>query len=308
MSNGAGEALRLVAVRRAAGVSLVATTLVVVAKLVAAYFSHSVSVLAEGAQSTVDVVISLAAIVTVTIASKPPDEDHPYGHGRLEVLAGATQMLIIVVTAGMIAWQATMRLHNPQPIDADIGIVVMAAAAVSNLLVRQHLVSVATRYGSASLRGEGEHLRSDALASVGVVVGLVATKLTNNPVLDPLFALGFTGLGVFFAIRQLVVLGHQLMDGALPPADVQKVKDALATHPHVRGYHNLRTRQTGELRIVTLHCMLDDDLSFIEAHELAEGVETDVSKALGGALVTVHYEPYQAELAHQAAHHSGESA
>lgn len=294
---------RLAAVRRAAGVSLAATTLVVVAKLVAAYFSGSVSVLAEGAQSTVDVVISLAAIVTVTLAAKPPDEDHPYGHGRLEVLTGAAQMVIVVVTAAMIAWQAAGRLHDPRPIEADIGIVVMFGAVVSNMLVRAYLTRTAERHGSASLRGEAEHLRGDALASLGVIVGLLATKLTGIAQLDPLFALGFTALGAFFAVRQLVSLGHQLMDGALPSNDVQRVKDALASHPRVRGYHNLRTRQTGELRIVTLHCLLDDDLSFVAAHDLAEEVESDVSRALGGALVTVHYEPYQAEMAHQATHH-----
>jgi cation diffusion facilitator family transporter len=139
---------RLGAVRRAALVSLAATSLVVVAKLAAASYSHSVSVLAEGAQSTVDVVVSLAAIVTVTLAAKPPDDDHPYGHGRLEVLTGAAQRVIVVLTAAMIAWQATARLHTPEPVEADVGIVVMVAAVASNMLVRAYLNRTADKHGS----------------------------------------------------------------------------------------------------------------------------------------------------------------
>lgn len=295
--------LRLDAVRRAATVSTLVTAVVVVAKLVAAKLTGSVSVLAEGVQSTTDVVISLAAIVTVTIASKPADEDHPYGHGRLEVLAGAAQMVIIVFTAGLIAWQAALRLHDPKPIEPDLGIAIMAASVVSNLVVRGYLLRVAAKHGSASLTGEAEHLRADALASVGVVVGLVATKFSGIPQLDPLFALLFTCLGAAYALRQLLGLAHQLMDGALPAAELEKVKQTLAEHPHVRGFHNLRSRQTGELRIIGLHVLLDDDLTFVEAHDIAEDVEMAISQALGGALVTAHYEPYHAELAHQALHH-----
>ncbi|MES1227530.1 MAG: cation transporter dimerization domain-containing protein, partial [Armatimonadota bacterium] len=89
----------------------------------------------------------------------------------------------------------------------------------------------------------------------------------------------------------------------LPQADLDKVKEALREHPGVLSFHNLRTRQTGELRIVTLHVLLDDNLTFVEAHDLAEDVEDSLSKAMGGALVTVHYEPYHAEMAHQALHH-----
>jgi len=294
---------RLDAVRRAAEISTGVTTLVVIAKLVAARVTGSVSILSEALQSTTDVVISLAAIVTVTVASKPADDDHPYGHGRLEVLAGAVQMLIIVVSAGLIAWQAAMRLHDPKPIQPDLGIWVMAGSAASNMAVRAYLLHVSERHGSASIRGEAEHLRADALASVGVVAGLIATKFSGIPQLDPIFALLFTTLGAAYAFKQLMALGHQLMDGALPPGDIEKVRKALTEHPHVRDFHNLRSRQTGELRIVSLHVLLDDDLTFVEAHDIAEDVEAAVSQALGGALVTAHYEPYHAELAHQALHH-----
>lgn len=292
------------AVRRAVAVSLATTVAVVAFKLAAAAATHSISVLSEALQSLVDIAMSAVTLWTVRIASLPADEDHPYGHGRAEVISSALQMLVVIGTAGVIAWQATLRLADPRPIDPDWGLAAMAFAAVANTLVSRYLVRTAKQYGSAALEGEAQHLNGDTWASVGVLGGLIAVKLTGWPTLDPVVAIVFTGLGAFFAVRQLVRLTHQLMDGSLPPAEVAKVQEALHLHSHVRGFHNLRTRQTGNVRIVTLHVMLDDDLTFVEAHDLAEDVEASLRDVLGGALVTVHYEPYLAEMEHQAREHA----
>ncbi|MBX3110931.1 MAG: cation transporter [Fimbriimonadaceae bacterium] len=291
------------AVRRAVVVSLSTTVVVVVAKLAAAAASHSISVLSEALQSLVDVAMSVLTLWTVRLSSIPADDDHPYGHGRAEVISSAVQMLVVIGTAAVIAWQATLRLATPREIDPDWGLAAMAFAIVANTVVSRHLVKTARQYGSAALEGEAQHLNGDTWASVGVLAGLIAVKGTGWPVLDPLVAIFFTGLGAFFAVRQLVRLTHQLMDGSLPAEEVARVEEALRRHGHVRGFHNLRTRQTGQVRIVTLHVLLDDDLTFVEAHDLAEDVEASLRDVLGGALVTVHYEPYLAELEHQAREH-----
>lgn len=292
------------AVRRAVAVSLASTVIVVALKLAAAAVSHSVSVLSEGLQSVVDIVMSAVALWTIRLASIPPDEDHPYGHGRAEVISSALQMLVVIGTAFVIAWQATLRLANPVPVHPDWGLAAMAYSAIANTLVARYCLRVAKQHGSAALEGEAQHLNSDTFASVGVLAGLAVVKITAWPTLDPVIAIVFTSLGAVFAVRQLVRLTHQLMDGSLPPGEVAKVEEALHTHVHVRGFHNLRTRQTGNVRIVTLHVLLDDDLSFVEAHDLAEDVEAELRQVLGGALVTVHYEPYLAELEHQAREHA----
>ena len=291
------------AIRKAVALSLATTVVVVAVKLAAAAATHSVSVLSEALQSLVDIAMSAVTLLTVRFASQPPDEDHPYGHGRAEVISSAFQMLVVIGTAGVIAWQASLRLANPKPIDPDWGLAAMAFAAVANTAVAAHLVRTAKTYGSTALEGEAEHLRSDTWASVGVLAGLLAVKATGWPPLDPLVAILFTGLGAFFAVRQLVRLTHQLMDGSLPVEEVAKVERVLHDHEHVRGFHNLRTRRSGQIRIVTLHVLLDDDLTFVEAHDLAEDVEAHLRDVLGGAIVTAHYEPYLAEMEHQAREH-----
>lgn len=299
---------RLRRVGQAAALSVVATTLVVVVKLIAAYLSGSVSVLAEGLQSTVDILMSLLALITIRYAALPPDADHPYGHGKAELLSSAFQMLVMLGSGALILWMAIGRLRHPEPIEADWGLAAMGFALASNTVVAWHLRRVARDESSTALESEALHLRGDTLSSIGVLVGLLAYTATGWKVLDPIVAMAFTFVSMGVAVTQLRRVLHPLMDGSLPPADVQRLEEVLGTHPEVRGYHNLRTRSSGTLRTVDLHVMLDDRLTFVSAHEIAEQIEDEIRDALGQALVSIHYEPYEAEVEHRRREHGENSA
>jgi ferrous-iron efflux pump FieF len=104
-------------------------------------------------------------------------------------------------------------------------------------------------------------------------------------------------------VQQLHQVVHPLMDGALPAGELARLREVLESHPDVKGYHNVLSRSTGRERMVQMHVLLDDDLTFVEAHDLAERIESEVSSALGGAVVTIHYEPYLAETCHRREHH-----
>lgn len=294
-------------VQRAATVSLVATTVVVCAKLAGGIATGSISVLSEGLQSFVDVLIAFGVVQTIRVASRPPDDTHPYGHGKAEVLMSALQMLLITGTAGFIIAQAVHRIVEPQTITVDWGIAAMVFSALVNLGVSAHLAAVAKSHPSPALQGEILHLRSDTVTAVGLILGLIAVKLTNWSILDPILAIGFTAIMVVAALRQLRGVVHLLMDGAAPIEDIRVIEHTLENHVRVRGFHNLRTRTVGTTHHVDIHVLLDDDLSFVEAHDLAEEVEDQISRQLGGARVNVHYEPYHAELEHQRAEHDNEN-
>lgn len=284
-------------------ISVISTTIVVIFKLIAAALSDSISVLAESIQSLLDVALSLAAFWTIKLADKPADEDHPFGHGKAELLLSAFQMVLVIGTAAIIAWQAALHLHDPRPIKPDWGLAAMGYAVITNTLMVIFLKKKAAETHSPALDGEAEHLRGDIFASMGIIVGLVLYQLTGIKQIDPIVAIAFTLLGAFFAIRKLREVLHPLMDGALPPEELEIISKSLNEHPETRGFHNVLTKKSGLLRVVTLHVMLDDHLSFVEAHEIAEQIESELSHALGGALVTVHYEPYEAELAHRELNH-----
>lgn len=291
-------------VQRTALLAFTATCVVVAAKLAGAWASGSVSVLGEALQSLLDIFMSGLAVMAARVAGKPADEDHPFGHGKAELLASALQMVLALGAAGFILWQAGVRFLHPEPIRPDWGLAAMVFSLAVNQVMIFRLGRVAAQTGSAILRSEQRHLQADSLASFGVVVGLALTKATGWLWVDPAAAILFTGLGSVIAVRQLREVLHPLMDGALPPEDLARIEDVLASHPQVRGRHKLRTRSSGIQRLVVMHVMLDDNLTFVRAHEIAEEIESEVSAALGGALVTIHYEPYEAELRHQSESHA----
>lgn len=290
-------------IRKAATISLASTVVVVVVKLAAAALSSSVAVLAEGMQSLLDVFMSILVVWTVRIAAAPPDEDHPYGHGKAELLTSAFQMILVLVTAGVIVWQATTRLLEPREVVAEYGLYAMGYSFVANFCVILYLKKIVKKIASPALEGEAEHLRADAFASAGIFVGLLVYSLTNWQPLDALVAIVFTALGAYFALRQLKKVIHPLMDGSLPPEEVGRIETILDGHHDVKGYHDLQTREAGNSRFVDIHVLLDDHLTFIEAHDLAEEIEDELSTSLGGARVTLHYEPFEAELEHRRLEH-----
>lgn len=294
---------RNVRVRRTAAIALIITTSVVVVKLWAAYMSGSIAVLAEALQSLVDIAMSALALWSVNYAMRPADDDHPYGHGKAELLTSAFQMIIVSVTAALIIWQASLRLSDPPEIEAGYGLIGMGYAVVGNLFVILLIGRVLRHSESHALRGEREHQRADLLASFGVIGGLIAYMLTGWSPIDPIVAILFTAIAGFYAIRQLKSVLHNLMDGALPAEDILRVVEVIEAHPQARSYHNLRTRHAGQTRIVFLHVTMDDHLSFVDAHRIAEQMEHEISTALGGAFVTIHYEPHEAELAHREREH-----
>lgn len=285
--------------QNAAKLSLTVTCIVVAAKLVAGIISQSISVLAEALQSMADVFIAAGVVFTIKVAARPPDDDHPYGHGKAEVVMSAVQMLVLVATAGYIIARAVDRLQHPEPITPDLGMIVMAGAAVVNWVVSGILLKTAKKTESKALHGEVMHLRADAIAAGGVFGGLLLVKTTGWQAFDPIVAILFALIIALSSLKRFRELLHPLMDGAIDPEELVRVEKAITEHPHVRGYHNLRTRQVGSVRVVEFHVLLEDDLTFVQAHEQAESIEDAVRKELGGALVNVHYEPYAAEIEHQ---------
>lgn len=286
--------------------SVIATTLVVVIKLVAAVLSGSISVLAEALQSSVDILMAAITWATIRYAALPPDPSHPYGHGKAEFLSSAFQMLVILGSGVFILWASIQRFMHPEQIQWGWGAMAMGYTVVSNTLVALYLQRLGKKIGSQALLSEATHLKGDTLASAGVLVGVLLVGITKYPPLDAIVAVVFTLATMAIALGQLKHVLHPLMDGALPASEVKELERLLKEHPEARGYHNLRTRLVGAVRYVDLHVMLDDNLPFVRAHELAEEIEDEVRAVLGGAVVNIHYEPYESEMVHRAKEH-GES-
>lgn len=287
----------------AARLSLVSNLLLVIIKIGAGIATHSVSILAEAVQSGMDVIASTVILLTVRAAAAPPDQAHPYGHGKFENVASLGQMVLILGTAGYLFFAAWHRLQLPEEVHADWGMLALAVTIGVNLLVSRRLFRVARDTDSQAILAEATHLRSDLLSCTGVLVGLAVTYFTHIWWLDPAIAIGMTVLVVVTAVRLLRDTLRPLLDESLPPEEEQAVRRVLESDERVWGYHRLRTRRAGSHRLVDVHILLDDRLTFPQAHAVGEDVEGAIREALPNTDVIVHAEPYEEETRHQREDH-----
>lgn len=293
----------LEAQQKAARLSLAANVLLVAVKIAAGLISGSVSVLAEGVQSLLDIVASAFILVTVRASAAPPDPDHPWGHGKFENLTALGQMLLVLGSIAGIWWAAWTRWQHPEMPKVDIGIGALVFSAAVNLWVSSRVARVAKETRSTALQSEVVHLRGDLWSVAGVILGLCLTAVFREARLDPVCAAVMTLFAAYSAIHLMRDTLRPLLDESLPSEEEAMIRAVLEADPRVLGYHRLRTRQAGSLRLADVHLLLADDLSFKEAHDISEDVEDAIRAVLPNLDVIVHAEPYEEETRHQAEAH-----
>jgi cation diffusion facilitator family transporter len=279
--------------RLATRASLGVATTLIIAKAIAWWLSGSVSLLAGLTDSVLDGATSFLNLLAVHYALRPADDDHRYGHGKAEALAGMAQALFIAASAVIIAYQAIERLHNPQPItQAGLGIAVMLLSLVltAGLLMIQHKVIRET--GSTAIRADSLHYRSDMMLNGSILVALVLARFGWTQ-LDAFFGLGISLYIVWSAIQIARESTAILMDKELAP-DVSEQMLALACGvPGVLGAHDLRTRMSGSHWFVQMHLELPGELTLSVAHALCDQVEAAIKAQYPQAEVLVHADPQE---------------
>ncbi|HET6467706.1 MAG TPA: cation diffusion facilitator family transporter, partial [Geminicoccaceae bacterium] len=269
----------------------VATTLVVV-KLLTWLATGSVSLLASVIDSAIDAVASLVTLVGVHHALRPADPAHRFGHGKAEPVAALLQSAFIAGSALILASEALNRVVDPRPIaNTQLGIAVMAFAAVLTgalVLFQRHVIR---RTGSIAISADSVHYTGDLLTNVAVIVALALTELTGALLIDPLFAFGIVAFLLYHAVRLGRGALDVLMDRELPEADRARICRIVLAHPHARGLHDLRTRSAGTAAFIELHLELDGHLSLDRAHTITDQVERQLLRAFPNAEVILHQEP-----------------
>ncbi|TLM80355.1 MAG: cation transporter [Actinobacteria bacterium] len=272
-------------------VILFLNTAVAVAKVVYGMLSHSVAMQADGFHSLFDGVSNVVGLVGISLAARPADREHPYGHGKYETYASAAiggMLVFAAVRVGTAAWQNLFGGGAGARVDAGSFAVMLGTLAV-NVGVTTWERRVGKRLGSSILIADASHTGSDVMVSLGVIAGLVAVKL-GYPIADPLIALAVAGAIVWTAIGVLRQAEETLSDRARLPVD--EVVAAAMTVAGVLGCHSVRTRGSVAEVLVDLHCQVDPALSVSDAHAIAEAVERAVAEAFPQVVdVIVHHEP-----------------
>ncbi|MGD9736780.1 MAG: cation diffusion facilitator family transporter [Solirubrobacterales bacterium] len=280
--------------RAAAGLSIASNSVLIALKLAAGALTGSIAILTEAIHSLIDLVASVIAFLSVRKADEPADADHPYGHEKVENLAANIEGILILVGAGIIVYEATHRLAVGSEVESlGIGIAVMAFSMLANLAVSGILSRTARRTDSPALEGDAAHLRTDALTSAGVLLGLALVEITGAVAFDSITALVVAVAIVWAGIRIIRRSSGVLVDEALPEREMDRVEAAIAAArtPEVAGYHKLRGRRAGSRRWVDLHVQFRSGTSLERAHEIAHRMRDEVEQEVPGAEVLIHVEP-----------------
>ena len=267
----------------AAWVSVLSNTALIALKLFAAIVTGSIALLTEAFQSIIDLLASTIALLSIRRAEQPPDEDHTYGHEKAENLAAAFEGVLILGGAGLIIYEAAGRLADPPELESlGVGIVVIAVTIVINLVVSAFLSRRARHFGSPALEGDAAHLFTDALSSIGVLVGLIAVAITDEVVFDAIAAILVALAIIYTGVRIVARSGRVLVDEAPPPEELDRIEAAIAAAaiPEMIGYHKLRARRAGRRRWMDLHVQFRDGTSLERAHEAAHQLR-DVIRGAG---------------------------
>ena len=279
--------------RLATRASVAVAGILIVTKAIAWWLSGSISMLAGLTDSLLDGVTSFLNLLAVHYALRPADDDHRYGHGKAESLAGMAQALFIAVSAVLIAFQAIERLKNPEPIGAPwigIGVIVFSLVMTVALLALQHRVVKAT--GSNAVHADSLHYRSDLLLNGSILVALVMASF-GWPQLDAWFGLGIAAYILWSAVQIARQSFSVLMDEELPTEVSERMLSLSFSVPGVLGAHDLRTRISGNIWYVQLHLELPGELSLSVAHGLSDRAAEAIESVYPQAEVLVHADPQE---------------
>lgn len=282
--------------KKSAALSVISNLILILIKLTAGVLSGSISVLSEALHSLADLGASCLAYFSVSKSSKPADEDHPFGHGKYEDLAGFIEAILIILTAVyilIVACEKIIKGANTE-IHTTIGISIMCLSVVVNWVVSAYLYKIAIKTDSIALKTDAEHLRADIYSSLGIIAGLVAVHITGLNILDPIIAVFVAAIIFRTGIKLTKQSSNNLLDGSLPQEDknkIDEVLDAFKAHG-VIGVKLIRTSKSGSKRLIQMIIYLPSGMTLIEAHDICDKIENKIRENLRNCDIMIHAEPY----------------
>lgn len=280
---------------RFAWLSITTALITISLKAVAYALTGSVGLLSDALESVVNLVAAIMALSMLTLAEKPPDKEHVYGHSKAEYFSSIVEGILIFVAALSIGITAIDRLLHPRPIEqAFIGLAVSVIASLINLVVAMKLLNVGKKNRSITLEADGHHLMTDVWTSIGVIAGVGFVTLTNIQILDPIIAILVAFNIIFTGIKIMKESTLGLMDTSLSDSDIQIIKSILDKYSRKGiSYHGLRTRQSANRRFMSVHILVPGNWTVQKGHDLLEEIESDICSALPKTTVVTHLEPVE---------------
>ena len=277
----------------AARLSLIVVTGLIALKVVVAVITGSISILAQTVDSFLDFFAIAITFFAIGMAAKPADKEHPFGHGKVENIAAVVQAVLIFSAGGLIIYSAVRRIILGTTITlSEAGIGVMLVSIIASVFLSRHLLKVSRATDSPALEANARNIAADVYSSAGVLVGLVAIRLTGLNILDSIIALAVALFILKTAYDVIRKSFEGLVDVKLPEVEENIIRQCIATHEsEIVSFHKLRTRKVGNQRHVDLHLVMPESASVGEAHRLCDCLEQEIEAGLKRTNVTIHVEP-----------------
>jgi len=279
--------------RRAGIAAVCVAALLILIKFGALLMTGSVSMLATLVDSSMDLLASAVNLFAIGHALQPADNEHRFGHGKAEAIAGLGQAAFITASASFVLLEAAKRFLHPVPIQqTDVGIAVMVASILITGALVLYQRSVISKTRSIAVSADSLHYLSDVLVNGGVILAFVLTGIIAVDWIDPLFG-GVIGCYVLYNAWLIVRNSlDQLMDRELPDADRERIKEIVCAHPQVHAMHDLRTRASGVHTFIQFHIEIDGSIDLNRVHMISDEVEDRLRQVFPGAEIIVHQDPY----------------
>lgn len=280
----------------------IATSIVTLGLKFGAYFlTDSVGLLSDALEALVNLAAGLVALTALTIAEKPADERHTYGHEKAEYFSSGVEGTLILIAAVSIIYAALRRFLHPVVLEnLGPGLIVGLLAALMNYTAARVMLKVAARHDSITIEADARHLMTDVWTSGGVLGGLLIVLFVPQwQMLDPLIAMA---VGLHIIYTGVVLLRRSidgLMDTALSPGEIHRAEELIrAALPSHASFHGLRTRKSGARRFIEFHLLVPGESSVAESHALCDRIEESITRDLDRASVTIHVEPHETHKSH----------
>jgi cation diffusion facilitator family transporter len=277
----------------------IAVSLVTISMKTGAWLvTGSVGLLSDAIESVVNLVAALVGLVVILWSTRPPDEDHAYGHEKADYVSAGFEGALILLAAFTIAYAAIDRLINPVGLtEVGIGLAISVVATLINLGAATLLIRTGREEQSLTLEADGRHLMTDVWTTIGVVLGVALVWLTGLERLDPVIALVVAANIVRTGSSLVRDSMSGLMDKALPESELAAVQGVLDRYSEGKvEFHALRTRRSGRRSFISVHVLVPGEWSVQAGHDFAEKVEEDLREAVGQATIFTHLEPVEDPL------------
>ncbi|MDS0526580.1 cation diffusion facilitator family transporter [Clostridium sp. SHJSY1] len=278
---------------KVARLSVMSNTILIAMKLAVGTITGSVSIISEAIHSTMDLIAAIIAFFSVRISDMPADENHPYGHGKVENISGVIEALLIFVASIWIIYESVKKIISPSEEVGSfaLGFIVMFISAAVNFIVSRKLYKVAKQEDSVALEADALHLKTDVYTALGVGVGLLLIWVTKLDFLDPVVAI----LVALFILKEAFDLlksaFNPLLDYKLSDQEIKRIESSIAKYSSIYcDFHNLRTRKSGNIKYIDLHLVFPENMSVKSAHDICDKIEYDLESSLKKTEVMIHLE------------------